>query len=78
MSAVYGPEGKEKLIEFVLKRVWTACQERQNFEHRDALWQATALLISTKQFNRNLLHCIAWSQVIILKEGKNQIILIVP
>ncbi|XP_969785.1 phosphatidylinositol 4-kinase alpha isoform X4 [Tribolium castaneum] len=63
LSAVYGTEGKEKLIEFIMKRVWTACQERSDSEHRDALWQATALLISTTEFHRNLLHCIAWSQV---------------
>jgi phosphatidylinositol 4-kinase len=63
MSAVYGPEGKRALVDFILKRVWTACKERSDADHRDALWQATALLISTTELNRSLLHCIAWSQV---------------
>ncbi|XP_063926768.1 phosphatidylinositol 4-kinase alpha isoform X5 [Zophobas morio] len=63
MSAVYGTEGKAALVDFILKKVWSACRERSDSEHRDALWQATALLISTTEFNRKLLHCIAWSQV---------------
>lgn len=63
MSAVYGSEGKAALVDFILKKVWSACRERSDSEHRDALWQATALLISTTEFNRKLLHCIAWSQV---------------
>lgn len=55
--------GRDALVNAVLSRVWKACQERSDALHRDALWQATALLISSQELNRNLLHCIAWSQV---------------
>lgn len=51
------------LSDLLLKKVWEACKERSDASHRDALWQATALLISTRELNRNLLHCISWSQV---------------
>ncbi|CAH0558143.1 unnamed protein product [Brassicogethes aeneus] len=55
--------GREALAENILKKVWKACKDRSDALHRDALWQATALLISTDELNRNILHCIAWSQV---------------
>lgn len=51
------------LVDMLQKRVWDACRSKSDALHRDALWQATALLISTQELNRNLLHCIAWSQV---------------
>lgn len=51
------------LDDIILKKVWSACKEKQDHLHCEALWQATALLISNKGLNRNLLHCIAWSQV---------------
>nr|CAH7716979.1 unnamed protein product [Callosobruchus chinensis] len=61
MQNVY--EDKSKLAELLMQRVWHACKERSDALHKDSLWQATALLISMKEQNRNLLHCIAWSQV---------------
>lgn len=54
---------KNALADLLLKKVWDACRDKSDALHRDALWQATALLISTKNLNRNLLHCISWSQV---------------
>ncbi|XP_056639976.1 phosphatidylinositol 4-kinase alpha [Diorhabda sublineata] len=66
IGEVIGMEfGKDKnlLVNEIMNRVWTACKERSDNLHRDALWQATALLISTRDLNRSLLHCIAWSQV---------------
>lgn len=51
------------LADMLLKNVWDACKQKSDALHRDALWQATALLISTSELNRNLLHCTAWSQV---------------
>ncbi|XP_050501433.1 phosphatidylinositol 4-kinase alpha isoform X1 [Diabrotica virgifera virgifera] len=66
IGEVIGMElGKDKntLVNEILNRVWTSCKERSDQLHRDALWQATALLISTNELNRSLLHCIAWSQV---------------
>lgn len=54
------------LDDTILKKVWKSCKEKQDHLHNEALWQATALLISNKELNRNLLHCIAWSQVGIL------------
>ncbi|XP_018572269.1 phosphatidylinositol 4-kinase alpha isoform X2 [Anoplophora glabripennis] len=60
---VIGSDEKDTLADVILKRVWGACKEKSDSLHRDALWQATALLISTSDLNRNLLHCIAWSQV---------------
>ncbi|CAH1104235.1 unnamed protein product [Psylliodes chrysocephalus] len=56
-------KNKSTLVYEVLNKVWSACKERSNSLHRDALWQATALLLSTKEVDRRLLHCIAWSQV---------------
>ncbi|CAH1183299.1 unnamed protein product [Phaedon cochleariae] len=61
MLSVY--DDRPSLADLILKRVWSACKDRSDPLHRDALWQATALLISTTELNRNLLHCIAWSQV---------------
>ncbi|KAF7274503.1 hypothetical protein GWI33_012847 [Rhynchophorus ferrugineus] len=63
MLKIYGNDRKEELINIILNNVWDACREHSDLLHRDALWQATALLIHTPIFNRNLLHCIAWSQV---------------
>lgn len=63
MRNVIGINEKCTLADVILKRVWDACKEKSDSLHRDALWQATALLISTEELNRNLLHCIAWSQV---------------
>ncbi|KAJ8972794.1 hypothetical protein NQ314_000030 [Rhamnusium bicolor] len=63
MLTVIGNDDKNALAEVILKRVWNACRERSDALHRDALWQATALMISTVDLNRKLLHCIAWSQV---------------
>ncbi|XP_074027148.1 phosphatidylinositol 4-kinase III alpha isoform X2 [Leptinotarsa decemlineata] len=63
MQTIFGKDDGNSLVELILKRVWSACKDRSDALHRDALWQATALLISTSELNRNLLHCIAWSQV---------------
>ncbi|XP_045467840.1 phosphatidylinositol 4-kinase alpha [Harmonia axyridis] len=56
------------LDDTILKKVWKSCKEKQDHLHNEALWQATALLISNKELNRNLLHCIAWSQVELFTE----------
>lgn len=63
MLNAFGVAGKEKGMNMIIKSVWTAANERNDKAHRDALWHATALLISTSELNRGLLHCIAHSQV---------------
>lgn len=63
MLNAFGTDGKDKVVNVIIKSVWTACNERNDKMHRDALWQATALIISTSELNRGLLHCIAHSQV---------------
>ncbi|CAG9769001.1 unnamed protein product [Ceutorhynchus assimilis] len=63
MLTIYGEDQIEELITAILKRVRSACSQQSDSLHRDALWQATALLIHTSEFNRTLLHAIASSQV---------------
>lgn len=63
MLTIYGEKRKEELVNTILQRVWDACKQHSDALHSDALWQATALLIHTSSFDRNLLHCIAGSQV---------------
>lgn len=63
MLTIYGQDRKDELVNTILTRVWNACREQSDSKHRDAVWQATALLIHNSEFNRNLLHAIAWSQV---------------
>lgn len=65
MLNVLGDQERENLTEKLLSNVWEACKQKSDSVHREALWRATAMLISSKHFNRQLLHAIAWSQVII-------------
>ncbi|CAG2056481.1 unnamed protein product [Timema podura] len=45
-----------------------ACKEKNNEEHKKALWRATALLIFLPGFSRNLLWAVSWSQVQLFTE----------
>lgn len=63
MLSIFGEDGKDKLVSIILDRVWRACKQQSDSLHRDAVWQATALLIHSSEFDRKLLHAIAWSQV---------------
>ncbi|KAH1001445.1 hypothetical protein HUJ04_005466 [Dendroctonus ponderosae] len=63
MLKIFGNDRKEELINTVLGRVWSACKQQSDSMHREAIWQATALLIQSSEFNSNLLHAITWSQV---------------
>ncbi|KAK9874265.1 hypothetical protein WA026_002618 [Henosepilachna vigintioctopunctata] len=67
MLTVYSSHPSD-LDEIILKKVWKSCKERKDHLHSEALWQATSLLISNKEMNRNLLHCITWSQVELFTE----------
>ncbi|XP_017786237.1 PREDICTED: phosphatidylinositol 4-kinase alpha isoform X2 [Nicrophorus vespilloides] len=63
LLAFCGEEKREELTEQLLENVWSACKSRSDAAHREALWRATAMLISTPKLNRKILHCIASSQV---------------
>ncbi|KAK4878018.1 hypothetical protein RN001_010524 [Aquatica leii] len=63
MLHVLGSQARMDLTESLMSNVWKACREKSDSIHQEALWRATAMLISSKEFNRQLLHCIAWSQV---------------
>ncbi|XP_050307106.1 phosphatidylinositol 4-kinase alpha isoform X2 [Anthonomus grandis grandis] len=63
MLTIYGEERREELIATILNKVWAACKQQSDSLHRDAVWQATALLIHTRDFDRKLLHAVTWSQV---------------
>ncbi|XP_066260677.1 phosphatidylinositol 4-kinase alpha isoform X2 [Euwallacea similis] len=63
MLTIYGEDRKMDLVSTILNKVWSACKQQSDSLHRDALWQATALVIHTSVFDRKLLHAIAWSQV---------------
>ncbi|XP_033211468.1 phosphatidylinositol 4-kinase alpha isoform X3 [Belonocnema kinseyi] len=49
----------DRLIDAVSR----ACHERNDKQHRGALWRATSLLISVPGTHRPLLHTVAWSHV---------------
>ncbi|VVC31966.1 Hypothetical protein CINCED_3A020388 [Cinara cedri] len=53
----------EQLVDNVILKVWSACDNDVNNIHHNALWTATALLISISGCTRKLLHVVAWSQV---------------
>ncbi|KAL1513897.1 hypothetical protein ABEB36_003236 [Hypothenemus hampei] len=63
MLSLHGSDGKVDLINIIVKKVWEACKLQSDTLHRDAVCQATALLIHLSDFDRNLLHAITWSQV---------------
>ncbi|KAF5285106.1 hypothetical protein FQA39_LY16795 [Lamprigera yunnana] len=63
MLHVLGNQARKCLTEDLMANVWKACKEKSDSIHQEALWRATAMLISSEDFNRQLLHCIAWSQV---------------
>ncbi|XP_031331988.1 phosphatidylinositol 4-kinase alpha isoform X2 [Photinus pyralis] len=63
MLHVLGPQARIELTEKLIENVWTACREKSDSIHQEALWRATAMLISNAVLVRKLLHCIAWSQV---------------
>ncbi|KAF5285205.1 hypothetical protein FQR65_LT13320 [Abscondita terminalis] len=63
MLHVLGAQARVDLTETLMSNVWKACKEKSDSIHQEALWRATAMLISSSNFNRQLLHCIAWSQV---------------
>lgn len=63
MLTVLGDQERKNLTDKLLFNVWNACKQKSDAVHREALWRATAMLISSNDFNRQLLHCIAWSQV---------------
>lgn len=65
---------KNALADLLLQKVWDACRDKSDAMHREALWQATALLISTKNLNRKLLHCISCSQVNNLNENVKELV----
>ncbi|KAL3270935.1 hypothetical protein HHI36_021440 [Cryptolaemus montrouzieri] len=67
MLTVYSSHPRD-LDDIILKKVWKSCREKQDHLHSEALWEATALLITNKELDRNLLHCIAWSQVELFTE----------
>ncbi|KAK0074484.1 hypothetical protein PV325_008278, partial [Microctonus aethiopoides] len=56
-------ERRNFVIDRVISAVHHACQSRDNNLHQDALWRATALLISNPGLNRKLLHAVAFSQI---------------
>lgn len=63
MLYVLGPQARIELTEKLIANVWMACKEKSDSIHQEALWRATAMLISNPVLFRKLLHCIAWSQV---------------
>ncbi|KAK5638099.1 hypothetical protein RI129_012394 [Pyrocoelia pectoralis] len=63
MLYVLGPESRLELTEKLMLNVWSACKEKSDSIHQEALWRATAMLISNPVLSRKLLHCIASSQV---------------
>nr|CAD7426384.1 unnamed protein product [Timema monikensis] len=61
--------GDEKiLMRQLIDDLSLACKEKNNEEHKKALWRATALLIFLPGFSRNLLWAISWSQVQLFTE----------
>ncbi|XP_046385278.1 phosphatidylinositol 4-kinase alpha isoform X2 [Ischnura elegans] len=57
------------LVARLVEDVWTACQNGDTVRHREALWRATAMLVSTKEVCRSLLFTVAWSQVEMFTES---------
>ncbi|XP_065168456.1 phosphatidylinositol 4-kinase alpha isoform X3 [Atheta coriaria] len=58
-----GQENIRDMTGRLLERVWQSCKDKDVDGHREALWRSTAMLITTPELNRSLLHCIASSQV---------------
>ncbi|XP_023247195.1 phosphatidylinositol 4-kinase alpha isoform X2 [Copidosoma floridanum] len=56
-------ENANTLVNRLMDELWRACRNKDENEHRSALWRATALLISIPGIHRRLLHTVAWSQV---------------
>ncbi|XP_060518279.1 phosphatidylinositol 4-kinase alpha [Cylas formicarius] len=63
LSVFDSADGKDQLAKLILGKVRDACAQKSDSMHRDALWQATALLVYCSDADRDLLQCIAWSQV---------------
>lgn len=63
MLEVLGEQEHKTLTEKLLANVREACKQKSDTKHRDALWRAAAMLISSKTLNRQLLQCITSSQV---------------
>lgn len=59
---------REKIIEKIIKDVKDSCKEESNAQHHNALWRATALLISSDDTPRNLLNIVASSQLELFTE----------
>lgn len=63
LLSVLDDEKKAGLADRLVKEVWDACRERNDAQHRGALWRATAYLILCSGTNRKLLHAVSSSQV---------------
>lgn len=64
-------EGEAVVLERVLESVWSACKGNDNGAHYQALWTATALLISMQGCPRQLLAAVSWSQVIMTDRAQD-------
>ncbi|XP_031784727.1 phosphatidylinositol 4-kinase alpha isoform X2 [Nasonia vitripennis] len=56
-------DSMKALVNRLVEEILRACRNRDDNEHRRALWRATALLISIPGLNRKLLHTVACSQL---------------
>ncbi|KAI5696349.1 hypothetical protein M8J75_011820 [Diaphorina citri] len=68
VAGMLAGEGEEAVLERVLEGVWSACRGSDNNAHHQALWTATALLISMQGCPRQLLAAVSWSQVELFTE----------
>uniref|UniRef100_A0A8D8UEF4 1-phosphatidylinositol 4-kinase n=1 Tax=Cacopsylla melanoneura TaxID=428564 RepID=A0A8D8UEF4_9HEMI len=68
VAGMLAGEGESAVLERVLEAVWSACRGQDNTAHYQALWTATALLISMKGCPRQLLAAVSWSQVELFTE----------
>ncbi|RZF47776.1 hypothetical protein LSTR_LSTR006040 [Laodelphax striatellus] len=58
----------QALIDTLIQDVWAACRPNSSTTHQNALWRATAMLISSPGVHRKLLNVVAWSQVELFTE----------